>query len=203
MKKRFNIPVSLLCIFLASSLYAQGAKTDTNKWYIPQLIRLQFAGNIGMFSAGSSWIFVRDVIELTPSFGYAPAFITGRDIYIASLKSIFEPKLNISITKKFTFKPFAIGAVFSYTFRDKLNEGQATENYPGVYYWKKIHFRMGLLYQAELYAKLNCKHFSGVGIYLEASWWDVYLVSKFDHGNSSYLNLWDITTFGLGTKIYF
>ena len=185
------------------AVFAQNAPDDSSKWYVPELARLQYAGNTGMFSAGASWSFCKNYAELSSSFGYAPAFAAGRDIYIPSLKCLFVPRLCFNFNKTFSFKPFAIGAVFSYTFKDKINNGQATENYPDVYYGKNICWRIGVLCQTELYAKLKSQHISGVGIYLEASWWDVYLVSKFDHCNGSYLSIWDITTFGLGTKVYF
>lgn len=198
-----SIKIFIMLSAVSTSIYAQKPNCDSNKCFVPKKINIQFAGNIGMLSIGPSWSFANGIIEMTPSFGYAPAKTNGRDIYITTVKFNYSPKLIFHLTKNTLLKPLAIGAVFSYTFKDKINKGQETENYPDVYYWKNIKYRMGLFYQLEFFAKINNKRIDGIGFYLEASWWDVYLVSKFDHNNNSYLSLWDITTLGLGTKICF
>lgn len=66
-----------------------------------------------------------------------------------------------------------------------------------------LSYGIGLLYVAEIYTKINQKHLKGLSVYFEASFWDLYMFSKFDNSNNSYLNLWNTTTFGLGAKVFF
>lgn len=202
MRIKYSILVTVFIMSLSANLYSQAIKTDTiNKWYIPTHIRLQFAGNIGMFSAGPSWTLLKNNVELVYSIGYVPEFAARRDIYITAIKGIYTPKLDI--IKEITIKPLSVGVVVSYTFGDRYSKYQDTNKYSKEYYWWNTSYRVGLLYEAEFYIKTNKKLIKGLSIYFEANLWDLYLVSQFYTSNTSYFNLWDITTFGLGGKVFF
>ena len=204
MRIKYCILVTIIIMSFSANLYSQEPQADTiNKWYIPTHVRIQFAGNIGMFSAGPSWTFLKNNIELAYSIGYVPEFAARRDIYITAIKGIYTPKLDININETTTIKPLSVGAVFTYTFGDRYSKYQDTNRYPNGYYWWNISYRIGLLYVAEIYTKINQKHLKGLSVYFEASFWDLYMFSQFDNSNNSYLNLWDTTTFGLGTKVFF
>jgi len=203
MRIKTCILVPVFIMSLSADLYSQETKADTiHKWYVPTHIRFQFAGNIGMFSVGPSWTLLKKNLELAPSIGYVPELDAGGDIYVTAFKVIYTPKLDVNI-KKSIFKPFSVGAVFTYTFGDRYNKYHDTDRYPDGYYWWNTSYRFGFLYQAEIYTKINRKHISGLSIYFEASLWDLYMFSQFPNSNRSYLNLWDTTTFGLGTKVFF
>lgn len=203
MRINYCILISVLIVSLSTDLYSLDIKTDTmNKRYIPTHIRLQFAGNIGMFSSGPSWSLLKNNVELAHSIGYVPEFAAKRHIYITAIKCIYTSKLDINI-KGATIKPLSVGAVFAYTFGDRYSKYQDTNRYPKGYYWWNTSYRVGLLYEAEIYIKTNQKFINGLSIYFEADFWDLYLFSQFDNSNNSYLNLWDTTTFGIGTKVFF
>ena len=64
-----------LLIFLNFSSYTQQTE-KIKKWYKPNHVRVQFAGNIGMFSLASGWSFFNNNLELSLSLGYVPKFVT-------------------------------------------------------------------------------------------------------------------------------
>jgi hypothetical protein len=195
--------LTILILLLSVNVLSQNAnKVRTVKWYIPTSLQIQYAGNIGMISAGPSWTIFNNNAALVFSMGYVPGRLASSDIYIAALKAIYTPPLVINI-KMIKLKPLALGAVCSYTFGDKFSKYQNTKLYSSDYYWWNTSYRFGFLYIAELYTPINKKYLRGVSIYFEASFWDLYLFSQFDHSNSSYLNLWDISSFGLGSKWFF
>ncbi len=202
MSIRNSIIVSFIMMCFSSGLNAQEERTITNKWYMPDHIRLQYAGHIGLISSGPAWTLLKNNFELAYSIGYVPEFAGGRDIYIAAFKGIYIPKLYFNI-KKTIIKPLSAGAVFNYTFGERYSKYNGSKNYPKGYLWWNTSFRMGLLLESEIYVKIKQKHMKGLGFYIEASFWDLYILSLFDNHNSSYINLWDITTLGLGIKIYF
>ncbi len=204
MKIKIYISVLVVFILFSTSLFSQEIKKDTiNKWYKPTHCRLQYAGNIGMLSAGPSWSLFKKNLELTYSIGYSPEFATGSNIFTTSFKCYYTPKLNINIKDKVIIKPISIGSVVSHTFGEEYSRYQNTDMYPVDYYWWKTPYMNALVYEAQIHSKINGKNIKGVSLYFEVSLWDLYLFSLYDNSNITYLNLWDISTFGIGTKIYF
>lgn len=194
--------ILFLLIFLNFSSNAQQFE-KIKKWYQPNHFRIQFAGNIGMFSLASGWSCLNNHLELSTSLGYVPEFVTQKDIYITSFKAIYKyQKLDFHI-KNIYFKPFAFGLATNYTIGKCYNKYQDSELYPHRYYWWNTSHRLALLYEAEIHVKLNTKYLNGLSMYFETSWWDLYLISYYDNKNRSYLNLWDIVTFAVGTKLFF
>jgi len=181
-------------------LHAQVSSSDANKWYVPSHVRLQFAGNIGMLSAGPAWSLFRERWVFSHTFGYVPGFSSGKGIFITATKVIFTPRLDLNMGE-ITFKPLSLGFITSYTFGDSYNKYRDRQTYPSDYYWWDPSLRTGLLYETGIYAKLDRKYLKGLGLFLEITFWDLYLVTKFSNTNKSYLNMRDIATFGIGTKL--
>ncbi len=191
-----------LLIFLNFSSYTQQTE-KIKKWYKPNHVRVQFAGNIGMFSLASGWSFFNNNLELSLSLGYVPKFVTYKYIYITSFKAIYKyQKLDFHI-KNIHFKPLAFGLATNNTIGKDYNKYQNSKLYSNNYYWWNISHRFALLYEAEVYIKLNTKYLNGLSIYFETSLWDLYLISYYANKNRSYLSLWDIVTFAIGTKLFF
>jgi hypothetical protein len=196
--------ITIYFTFLSLSLCAQENKSDTiHKWYRPTHIQLQFAGNIGMFSGGASWSLLKENIEIICSMGFVPELAVEKKIYITSIKTIYTPPLSIRFNKNMLFKPLGIGFIASYTLGERYYKYEETNKYEEGYYWWKVPFRSALLYNLEFYNKTNLKHVKGFSFYFETSFWDMYLFSVFGNSNTSELNLWEATTFGLGGKLFF
>ncbi|MCH8318295.1 MAG: hypothetical protein IIA88_07330 [Bacteroidetes bacterium] len=203
MKTTYNILIAVLLMLLTTNLNAQDLETDSlKKLYIPSNVRLQYAGNIGMFSFGPSWSFFKNRVDFEYSIGFVPKFNAKQPIYITAIKGIYTPKLDFKI-KKVIIKPLSVGLVFSYTFGKRFSKYQDTNKYPKGYYWWNTSYRFGLLYQAEVYTNINHKQIKGLSFYLEVSIWDLDIYSYTGNSNYSHLSLWDITTLGIGTKIFF
>lgn len=203
MRKKHAILVAIFVLSLSTDLHSQVLKTDTvNKWYLPTHISFQFAGNIGMFSLGLSWSLLKSNIELAYSIGYVPKSDAGTDIYIMAMKGNYIPELDINI-RKITIKPLLVGTVLTYTFGDRYNKFQNNSNSFNEYYSWLGDYRLGLTYGAEVYTLFSKKNIKKLSVYFEASFWDLYIYSLIWNYNYSYLNLWDISTFGLGIKMFF
>ena len=204
LKPTYILLVAVLLMLLTANLNAQDLETDSlRKPYVPTNVRLQYGGNIGMLSFGPSWSFLKNRVDLEYSIGFVPKFDAKQPIYITAIKFIYTPpKLDFKILKAI-IKPLSVGLAFSYTFGNRFNKYQDHNKYPKGYYWWNTSIRFGLLYQAEVYFKINDKKIKGLSFYLEASFWDLDIYSYSANSNYSHLSLLNITTLGVGTKIFF
>ncbi len=204
MNRGYSILFTLWIILFSLDLYAQENKLDTiHKWYRPTHVQLQFAGNIGMFSTGVSWSLLKNNMEVRYSIGYVPESVADINIYVTSSKVIYTPPININVKKNIQFKPLAVGVITSHTLGKKYQQYEKTNRYPRGYYWWNVPFRNALLHNLEIHVKTDHKPIKGISLYLETSFWDVYLISVFSNSNTSVLNLWEATTFGVGGKLFF
>ena len=199
--KVFNEIIFFLFTLVIDAQEAEDSEIRFSK-YFPDMVNLQYAGNTGMVSAGPSWFVCKDKLKVDCSVGFVPKFEARHPIYIMSLKGIYitEPSLRI---KNVNVKPVNFGMAFSYTFGNRFNRYLNINKYPKGYYWWNTACRFGFLYQFQAYIRPEWEIIEKLGFYFEASFWDVDIYSRIDNGNDSYLSLWDITTFGFGTSIFF
>ncbi len=76
----------------------------------PDLLKVQFAGNIGVLATGIEYSFLVDKIHFGILYGFAPSSIVGRDIHTISIKNSMglfrQPLFNkalLGITTGFSF----------------------------------------------------------------------------------------------------
>lgn len=193
---------SILLILVTVVLNAQDVEINSiGKSFAPTNIRLQYAGNIGMFSIGPSWQFFKNRLGIGFSLGYVPKFSSNKPIYIASLKAAYTPNLNFNI-KKLIVKPFSFGLVTSYTFGDRFNKYLNHNQYPDGYYWWNTAYRFGLFYEVEVGLKINSNTTNGLALYFEVSIWDLDIYNYTDNSNYNQLSPWSLITLGTGIKWY-
>jgi len=203
MLRRFLPFIIVVLFFINHDLTPQNVPSKKSaKRFLPSHFRVQYAGNIGMISGGPAWSLFQNRLEIATSIGFVPESSFQSAIYITSLKGIYTPGFDIRF-KRLIIKPIAIGLAFSHHMGRNYNRYQNTDLFPKNYYWWKVPYRFALLYQSEIYIKINKKYIEGFSFFFEASIWDLNLYSYIVNQNSSYLNIWDITTFGLGSKFYF
>ena len=193
---------SILLFFNNSPCVSQQLETGTkDKIYVPDKIGIQFAGNIGMFSIGPSWSFFKGKVNLDCFIGFVPKYKAQNPIFISSLKGIYSSNIKIYI-KNFELRPLAIGLVTSYTYGYRFNKYNNRDNYPKGYYWWSIPLRAGFVFQPALYVPFKNCFINGLGLYFEASIWDLDLFSFLNNNHNS-LHPAKILTFGVGIKFIF
>jgi hypothetical protein len=84
----------------------QTTKTTKARWYEPQYIPIQFAGNIGLLSVGIGYTRPRDHYQLSLVYGYAPAKFAGVRIHTVTARNIFHLYRH-QMNRRQTLLPFA------------------------------------------------------------------------------------------------
>jgi hypothetical protein len=84
----------------------QIGKVSREKWYYPQYIPIQFAGNIGFVSAGIGYTRPRDRYQLSLLYGYAPEKFAGVRIHTVTARNIFHLYRH-QLNKRQTLLPYA------------------------------------------------------------------------------------------------
>ena len=196
----------LIVIFLNIQLFAQDTLVSTEKkWYVPRILRVQYAGELGMLSVGPTWLFSKDRLELSYSLGYVPKFAGGENIFVTALKFEYTPTpiFDINIGERIEIRPLSVGIFISHTFGETYNKYRDSKQYPKGYYWWNTVYRIGITYKAELNYSIQSKWIEKIGVYYEVGTLDLYLMSRWDNGNNQVVNLYNTLFMSLGTKIYF
>lgn len=81
----------LLAAVLALGPFASPASPFDAMTLLPDHARLQFAGGLGLLSAGFGYGFLGDRIQAELLYGYAPAALAGRQVHTVSQKTTFAP----------------------------------------------------------------------------------------------------------------
>lgn len=204
MRERINNRsyVLLLLLLCTQSVLGQEDSTKVNNTYAPDLIRLQFAGNIGLVSAGASWLILKDKIEIGAALGLVPRTSISETIYTTSLKVMYSPKWSKNYGR-FSWEPLSVGVVGCRHSGLDLSLYRDNEYYPDNYYWWGIKSRFGLALDTEINMSLEWGPFSNISLYLESTFWDVYLFSLYANENDAYLGFKDLVVMGTGLKFIF
>jgi hypothetical protein len=167
--------------------------------FLPNYVKLQYAGGIGFLSAGIGYTFINHRLDVTIFYGYVPNWFTIDDLHSVSLQ--FTAKLiRIKASKNIEILPLNIGWYLHHTFG---NEYWVTlpDNYPKEYYWWSPGRNAGIFLGGEIKTKFlgNKTPASGTAFYVRVGTRGLYLASKI--GNSS-IPISDIIELGFGVAIY-
>lgn len=202
--KKFYILIVVLSLSV-SSLSAQGNNnvkpkdTTTRNKFIPDYVKLQYAGGIGFLSAGVGYTFFKQHLDVSLFYGYVPKWFTVDDLHSISLQ--FTAKLfRIKASKNIEILPLNIGWYIHHTFGSEFWV-KLPDNYPDGYYWWSPGRNAGVFIGGEIKTKLlaNKTPASGLAFYARAGSRGLYLASKV--GNKS-IPLTDIIKLGFGVALY-
>ena len=189
----------LTCSISAS--YSQViSKVDSASYkkFLPDYVKLQFAGGIGFLSTGIGYTFFDHRLDVSFFYGYVPECFTADDLHSISLQ--LTAKLFRFKYKNTEILPLNIGWFAHHTFG---NEYWITlpDNYPDNYYWWSPGRNVGFFLGGEIKTKLlaNMTPASGTAFYVRVGSRGLYVASKV--GNSS-IPLKDIIELGFGVAIY-
>ena len=202
MRFKVLIAIGIMMAFSMTASYGQESnKTDSSGYskFLPDYVKLQYAGGIGFLSAGVGYTFVDHRIDISLFYGYVPSWFTVDDLHSISLQ--FTAKLiRIKVSEKVEILPLNIGWYLHHTFGNEYWV-KLPDNYPKNYYWWSPGQNAGIFLGGEIKTKFlaNKTPASGVAFYARIGTRGLYLASKI--GNSS-IPIKDIIELGFGIAIY-
>jgi hypothetical protein len=193
---------SFVLIISLSPVYSQttiNINHDSFEKYLPETIKLQFAGGLGFLSAGMGYSVLNEKLDISVFYGYVPKCFSVKDLH--SLNFQITAKLfRVKLSKDIELMPLNIGGYFQHTFGNEYWV-KLPDEYPRGYYWWSPGLNTGFCLGAELRTKFlaNKINTSSTAFYVNIGSKSYYLASKF--GNSS-IPLTDIINIGFGIIIY-
>lgn len=173
------------------------------KSLIPNQMKIQYAGSIGMVSAGVGWHYGKEerVWETDFFVGYIPKFYTRNPKVSLTLKQSYIP-FRIQVVDDWEFEPLSCGMFFN-TIMGHQFWYKEPSKYPKRYYGFSTKFRIHVFIGERLRYNIPSKkrrHGNSISLYYELSTCDLYLAS---YVPNSYLSLKDVLSLSLGAKLDF
>lgn len=168
------------------------AQTEQERpWYIPTHGKLQFAGNIGMFSLGTGYHLKNPKWEIDLMYGYVPAKYADDPIHSLTIKTSWGT-FKRSYHEDIDITWLKIGLFQNYSFGQKYFS-RLPEYYDKGYYYFSTALNFGLFYGAEI-------KYKNAALYTELGTSDKHLINYVKNPYSVNFNeLWNI---GIGVKYY-
>ncbi|RAU81726.1 hypothetical protein DP923_13560 [Pontibacter arcticus] len=180
--------------------FAQTDTTTIRKWYAPDGLTVQFAGNIGMFAAGANYSFSKDKINAELLYGYVPSFDAEESLHLLTLKGIYKPFKKVELGNDFKLTPLRTNLALTYHFRSQFSTSWDNA-YPENYYWWISSLRLTGGLGSEISHPLPKNGlFKDITLYGEVGTYDLILTSAL---KDKTLTGWDIISFSVGLKAGF
>ncbi|WP_031527851.1 hypothetical protein [Dyadobacter crusticola] len=193
----------LLCLLFAQ-LNASGQSTDLSQpqrhWFLPDHVKLQFAGGTGFLSGGPGYISKNRTLETDFLFGYLPEEFGGDALITITGKTTYSP-WSVPLRDSYYIKPFSAGIYLSYTFGPQF-DWKWPSYYPKGYYWWATSVRPGLYIGGKVGRDVTPRtRKRQVELYYELGTYDLLLISYVQ--NTGFLKPGDILNLALGVKFGF
>ena len=175
---------------------------ERTKWYQPDYAIFQFAGEIGLFSAGiGSQLFKKQNGEFDFMAGYLPKSIGGDDIFTTALKFSYLPWEKPLFNNQLTWQPLSMGVILFHAWGKDINKIRDRDLYPRNYYWWSLGTRIGPLIGTRLRRDFGKNsNLESLTFYLEFVTNDLYIYSW--GVNTDIIPLWAIFDMSLGIRVY-
>lgn len=186
---------------LASAQHVEVSAATARKWYAPDAVTLQFAGNIGMLAVAPSYSFAKDKLNAELFYGYIPKFDAEEALHLLTLKGIYKPFRKVALKENLSLTPLRFGLGLSYYFRSQFSTNWSSAYPSNDYYWWTSSLRLtGSLGPALNYSLPASKSFSELGLYGELNTYDLIVTSAV---KDKTLTAWDIISFSIGLRASF
>ena len=166
---------------------------------IPAYSKIQYAGNMGMFSFGIGWQYGKnEQWETDILFGFIPKHQSKNAKLTMTLKLNFTP-WKLHENKYIFIEPFSCGLYLNSVFSDEF-WNNAPDKYPNGYYWfsTKIRTNVFIGQRITFNIPLNKRVFArSITLFYEISTHDFAIIQAI---KNSRLTPKDYLTFSLGTK---
>ncbi len=190
----------LLCSrFDAYSQVSQNTDSAKYKKFLPDYVKLQFAGGIGFLSVGVGYSFFKHRLDVSFFYGYVPKFISIDDLHSVSLQ-LTAKFFQFKVYENIELLPLNIGFFIHHTFGTEYWISLPS-HYPDEYYWWSPGRNVGIFIGGEIKTKLlsDKTPASGTAFYVRVGSRGLYIASMF--GNST-IPLSEIIEVGFGVAIY-
>jgi len=197
--KSYLLPILLL---LSTLSFAQEELPveKSRKWYMPDHLKLQFAGNIGFMSGGPGYLSRNKTLETDVLFGFLPQKFGGDALVTLTAKTTYSP-WRIPLKNNYYVVPFSLGFYLSYTFGPQF-DSKWPSYYPAGYYWWATSFRPGAYVGGKVGRDIVVrKRKRGLELYYELGTYDLILISYAQ--NPKYLSPGKIVNLAFGVKMGF
>lgn len=188
---------------VACSRYDRRVTNYRRMWnfLIPTQFIVQYAGNMGVVSAGVGWNYgSRRQYETNLLFGYLPKFETERSKLTMTLKQNYIP-WRIAIGSNFNAEPLSCGLYLNTVFGHEF-WGREPRRYPDKYYqFLSTKVRVNAFVGQRITAVVpenRRKFVKNITVFYEVSTCDLYVRAMVQDGTVS---LWDILSLSLGLKV--
>jgi hypothetical protein len=144
-------------------------------WWTPHFIPLQFAGNIGLVSAGIGYSSRAETYQVSLHYGYVPESVALARIHTVSVRNVFN-FYSLSIPFKKTIVPYAgLGLSLEVSGNAFL---KLPSYYPRKYYFPKAIHILGYAGLRTRHLMPNHRLLRGVDFYAETGSMDAYIWYK-------------------------
>lgn len=167
---------------------------------IPTHTKLQFAGNMGLFSIGSGWDYgKRNQWETDIFLGFLPKYDSQDNKITMTLKQNYMP-WSLELGRGFSTEPLSCGLYFNTVFGDDFWV-QEPDRYPKGYYGFSSKIRANIFLGQRVTYEIASRHrirAKAITLFYEISSSDLYIVSAF---TNSYLRPKDYLSLSFGIKL--
>ena len=107
MKIKNIFTLSIVLLFFTHSFAQESTPIKDKSWYVPDYVKAQFAGNIGVVSVGAGYQLFNKVLYSELLYGYVPESVSKADkIHLITIKNTF-PIYRKKIGNNLTITPIA------------------------------------------------------------------------------------------------
>ncbi len=202
MKKSVTLLI-LLYFAVSDNTFAQKDDDSLNEYFrkewnrlMPVQVKLQFAGSMGMFSAGPGWLYGKKKHWQTDLFlGYIPP-LSGTESHVTvTLKETYSLS-PVPINKRFSLEPLTGGIYINKIFGEYF-WSHLPERYPRNYYFWAVNTRFHIfLGQSVVFVKDKSEK-KELAFFYEFNTNDLYVISAI--GNKT-IGLKDIIGLSFGIR---
>ena len=187
--------------FMRNEAYHSRLVRRAERWnkLIPNIFTLQFAGGIGMFSAGIGWDYGRsDQWETHLLVGFTPKRYNYQTYWTLTLREVYNP-WKIRLGRHWSMKPLSVNLALNSILHNDFWMSEP-DRYPHGYYGfsSRMRFHLGLG-QRFTFAIPEHKRWisSSLSVYYEVSTCDLYVRQKILNKK---IPLKDIITLAVGLQ---
>ena len=167
----------------------------------PDHLATQFAGNIGLLSAGIGYSYAKDRLQTEFLYGVVPAFESKTTLHIITAKTTWYSRSR-PINERYGWVPVRAGTGISYSVGRQFFT-QLPSQYPNGYYWFSTSFRLTPFVGTALNLSLNEGRtaFKKLELYADLGTTDIHLLSY--SLNTKALKPWNVFNLAFGLKAVF
>jgi hypothetical protein len=188
-------PLCIAIAMLAAAPAGASMGASASPW-MPDLVRMQYAGQAGMFSVGSGYSWWHRRAEVSANYGYVPLLVADRRVHVLSERNAFSPGA-FRLGERYALEPIVAGATANVTLGNRyqlfLPKAQRDYYWPdALYFWFFAGPRLG-------YLPARPAALRGVGAQIEVGTINQYIRS---YRNNRDVELGDILSLSLSAQFY-